>query len=197
METWHTSDEHYFHANIIRYCNRPWTDVEAMNRALIANHNKLVAPNDHVIHHGDFTFRRDTEIILQQLNGTHTLISGNHDPIWTHAKGGEQRKQNIAADYAAASWKEIHPGGELHTTIDGIDVLLSHLPYTGDSHEHDRYRSLRPVNNGLPLICGHVHDAWRTNGNQINVGVDVWDYRPVHQSELATLIKEAFNGTHS
>ena len=32
-----TSDHHFGHANIIGYCNRPFGDVEAMNRGLVDN----------------------------------------------------------------------------------------------------------------------------------------------------------------
>lgn len=38
------------------------------------------------------------------------------------------------------------------------------------------------------LLHGHVHDQWQVNGRQINVGVDVWDYRPVEVGRLAELI---------
>ncbi len=31
-----TADLHFGHANIIKYCKRPFTDVAAMDRALIA-----------------------------------------------------------------------------------------------------------------------------------------------------------------
>lgn len=28
-------------------------------------------------------------------------------------------------------------------------------------------------------ICGHVHEKWLSNGEAINVGVDVWNFHPV------------------
>ena len=51
-----TSDSHYFHNNILKYCNRPFGSVEAMNEALVANWNSVVKPDDHVYHLGDFCF---------------------------------------------------------------------------------------------------------------------------------------------
>jgi len=42
MTTWFTADLHLGHRNIIEYCNRPFADVDEMNRALIANWNQVV-----------------------------------------------------------------------------------------------------------------------------------------------------------
>ena len=53
---WITSDTHFGHINIIKYCNRPYADVTEMNNALIANINSQVAPEDTLIHAGDFCF---------------------------------------------------------------------------------------------------------------------------------------------
>ena len=40
------------------------------------------------------------------------------------------------------------------------------------------------------LLCGHVHDAWRVlDGKAVNVGVDVWDYRPVTLDEILLALK--------
>lgn len=36
--TFFTSDTHFNHANIIRFCNRPFKDVNQMNEVLIENY---------------------------------------------------------------------------------------------------------------------------------------------------------------
>ena len=41
-----TADTHFDHANIIRFCNRPFATVEEMNETLIANWNRKVHGND-------------------------------------------------------------------------------------------------------------------------------------------------------
>ena len=74
-------DTHFFHRNIIAYCNRPFADVADMNRKLIENWNKVVRAEDKVIVVGDFALSGKDNIINvgNQLNGRKTLILGNHD----------------------------------------------------------------------------------------------------------------------
>lgn len=53
----------------------------------------------------------------------------------------------------------------------------------GDHMAEERFMEHRPKNEGNWLLHGHVHSAWKVKDKQINVGVDVWDYKPI--SELA------------
>jgi calcineurin-like phosphoesterase family protein len=53
-----TSDLHMDHTNIIKYCNRPFTDGKSMTEQLIMNWNSQVAVNDLVIILGDFLWRK-------------------------------------------------------------------------------------------------------------------------------------------
>ena len=56
-KTFYTADLHLGHANIIRYCNRPFKDIDRMNDVLISNWNSRVKSGDTVIHNGDFCFK--------------------------------------------------------------------------------------------------------------------------------------------
>lgn len=86
---WVTSDTHFFHHNIIKYCNRPFKNVEEMNETLIQNWNKVVKKGDYVYHLGDVFMnspRTEEEHnkwghLWSRLNGRKTLIVGNHDNI--------------------------------------------------------------------------------------------------------------------
>lgn len=49
-----TSDTHFNHTNIIRFCERPFERVDEMNEKLIDNWNSVVSPEDFVFHLGDF-----------------------------------------------------------------------------------------------------------------------------------------------
>ena len=53
-----TADEHYGHANIIKYCNRPFASADEMDTKIIQCHNEIVGSKDVVIHAGDFTLSK-------------------------------------------------------------------------------------------------------------------------------------------
>lgn len=74
------SDTHFFHKNIIDFCNRPFSSVEEMNEAIINNWNNVVSPNDYVFHLGDFCFGGSPawDKCLDSLNGRKFLVLGNH-----------------------------------------------------------------------------------------------------------------------
>lgn len=78
-----TSDTHFCHGNIIRYCNRPWADVDAMTDGLVERWNSVVGKDDIVIHLGDFCFggRTKVENVFKRLNGKIDLVLGNHDKL--------------------------------------------------------------------------------------------------------------------
>ncbi|MEA1883756.1 MAG: metallophosphoesterase family protein [Thermotogota bacterium] len=38
-------------------------------------------------------------------------------------------------------------------------------------------------------LCGHVHEHWRFKENICNVGVDVWDFYPVHMKQILKAYK--------
>ena len=78
---WLTSDNHFNHANIIRYCNRPFSSVDEMDDFMISKWNEKVSKEDIVIHLGDFALAGEDKIkkLRSKLNGTIILIKGNHD----------------------------------------------------------------------------------------------------------------------
>ena len=166
---WVTSDTHFNHANIIKYCNRPFSSVEEMNETIIANWNKVVSQGDTVYHLGDFALGDKSLIpdILERLNGHIDLIIGNHDNL------------NIMADllyYNCISnvfWEEVIKVGKK-------TIILNHFPFG----------SLPDPATNYPIIQlhGHVHSTpdkpWNYFDNQYDVGVDNNNFTPVNLAEL-------------
>jgi Predicted phosphoesterase or phosphohydrolase len=81
-ESYVISDTHFNHANIIRYCRRPFTGAEEMNRVLLRNWNYRVKETDEVYFLGDLAYGpviHPAEYYLSRLNGKIVLVAGNHD----------------------------------------------------------------------------------------------------------------------
>ena len=81
MSTFLIGDTHFYHANIIKYCDRPFATVAEMNECIIENWNRTVGQLDTVFVLGDFAFCGKNGVIDigNKLHGKKTLILGNHD----------------------------------------------------------------------------------------------------------------------
>lgn len=173
-----TSDTHFWHKNIIRYCKRPFSSVEEMNEALIENWNNKVPPDGIVFHLGDFCFAGADKIkeLTSRLNGNIILIKGNHD----HLSKGMQ-----SLFY--------HTSYEMSIEIDKHRIYLNHyafLTFAGASNP-----------NPVIQLFGHVHSGTNCGGSdkgrlkylfpsQYDVGVDNNNYTPVSWEEVKQKINE-------
>jgi calcineurin-like phosphoesterase family protein len=144
MITWITADHHFGHANIIKYCNRPFNSVEEMDDTMIRRWNELVDKKDTVISVGDFSMNRQSAIrSLDELNGTICLIPGSHDD-WIESLGagtlrfklfpklyekkfpfGSEKVMIVMCHYAMRVWNLSHYGsyhfyGHSHGTLPGV-----------------------------------------------------------------------------
>lgn len=171
-----TSDTHYCHNNIIRYCNRPFNNFKEMDEVLISKWNNKVPPDGIVFHLGDFCFAGSDKWkeIVSQLNGHIILIKGNHDHV---SKGME-----ALFDYVSL---------EMSIEIDKHKVYLNHYPFLTYAGAY----------NSKPVIqlFGHVHSN-STNADsgrlkylfptQYDVGVDNNNYVPISWDEVLNKIDE-------
>lgn len=177
---WFYSDPHFGHASIIKYCDRPFRDVEEMEKVFIERYNDHVDQNDVVLWCGDCSYRlKELPEILSRMNGRKILIRGNHDK---------------AAGYMAKLGFDLVMD-ELVLHIGNRTCRVSHYPYAGAGHiggkKDERYLDRRPQRQkGEVLIHGHTHSKKRRDGTMIHVGVDAWDYRPASFEEVAALVAE-------
>lgn len=187
-----TSDQHYGHRNIISHCSRPFRDVEDMDATLIARHNEVVGHDDDVWHLGDFALKPSVmRRVLPLLRGRHRLVMGNHDachPCHGH-KADARRDEHLLAGFL-----ELHTRTDITLPAPVGQVLLCHMPMANATVEFDeRYLDWRPRVEDVGarwLIHGHVHEKWRVRGRMLNVGVDVWDFRPVALEEVMSVLRE-------
>lgn len=173
------SDPHFGHANIIEYCQRPFTDVEQMNTELVRRYNAVVQPGDVVLWCGDCFFKGDparAKNILAEMAGTKLLVVGNHDKSPTAM--------------AEMGFSLVLREGVLN--IAGRTCRVNHFPYAPDPkyERPDRFKELRPRRvPGEILLHGHTHSKNRVNGNQINLSIDAWEYGPASFGQIDALVR--------
>lgn len=181
-----TSDTHFGHSNIIKYCQRPFNSAEHMDEVLISNWNEVVSPQDIVFHLGDFCFGSDKEWIkiLQRLNGTKYLILGNHD---LKKIANSSQIQDYFADINM----------QMRVVVDKQKMLLNHYPFLCFEGGYQNVWQL----------FGHVHSSKHSTGldkerlvhlfpTQYDVGVDNNNYRPVSFSQVSQIITEQQANAH-
>ena len=189
-----TADLHLWHANVIRYCSRPFSSVEEMNEMLVKYWNNTVGPEDTVYCLGDFAMAfRPVETFTRRLNGIKYLVPGNHDFCHSYHKKSRsiENRDKWIKKYEENGWIVLPEQTTLY--IPGVTTVnLCHHPYRfvdGDSHD-DKYKKWRPNDDGRWLLCGHVHEKWKVidHMRMINVGVDQWNFRPVSITEIEKII---------
>lgn len=175
--TFFTSDTHFNHANIIRFCNRPFKDVEQMNEVMITNWNNAISKDDTVFHLGDFCLGSAAEWtkILDRLNGKIYLIMGNHD-LKNIRQGFISRFEHVAM--------------QMRIEIGKKRIYLCHYPFLcfEGSYKDDVWQ-----------LFGHVHTRRSNSGidagrlqylypTQYDVGVDNNNFTPVSFGQVKRII---------
>lgn len=207
MTRFFTSDHHFGHTNILKYEDAlrrnahggRFESVEKMDEYLIGQWNATVAPGDTVYHLGDLSYKTATiAAVLPFLNGTITLIVGNHDPFFKGMCGNREQQADACERALQIGFAGLHT--QLTLTIPGIGLAkLSHFPYAPppDAPECDqRYLHLRPKPTGEDaLLHGHIHSQWLTKQeaglpSMINMGVEMWKMRPVSEAEIVKMFHE-------
>jgi len=173
MSHWFTSDLHLGHANIIRFCKRPFDDVGRMDAWLIDAINDRVTESDDLWVLGDFAHRVSATAVRryrERICCRHVhLIRGNHDRrVGTDAAPFEQ-----VLDYYDGLW----------TDAPKRRVVLFHYPmlsWSGSYH-------------GSYHLQGHIHAdrsynlRMREEGTlRYDVGVDANGYAPVSLADVVS-----------
>lgn len=179
------SDTHWYHANIVEYCDRH-TQIEALigprpkvkaidhNEYMVEKWNSVVGPDDKVLHLGDLFMSKHSAdkfkaVILPRLNGEKYLIMGNHDRLKPR-------------EYQAMGFEVLKP---FTTWVNGRRVSFSHYPWShsqfleNELHVHGHIHG-----NGYPRTKDWADGTEPTMPNQINVSVEAINYTPVAITDL-------------
>lgn len=182
MNLFVTSDHHLDHRNIARFTNRPiiqdgdldetnqWVSdkiasqrLVEMNDMLRTRWNDVVRPKDLVYIVGDFAWNNHGKWI-NILNGKKILIRGNHDKM----------NQSMLNQFT-----EVHD--LLFRKIDGTEVMFCHYAM----------KTWRNSIHGSWHLYGHSHGKMAEHPDipACDVGVDVWNYRPIPWEVLRTKLE--------
>lgn len=184
-----TSDTHFHHVNIMKYCNRPFNTIEEHDEEIIKRWNEKVPKDGLVFHLGDVFFQSYTYAIdiLQRLNGNKILIIGNHD--WKNLIN------KIDKVYHNKTLNDcfINITQQLFIEIEGQKIYLNHFPFLCMNGVYGN-------DNLIWQLYGHVHTSpYSDTGldmprlkmcfpQQYDVGVDNNNFTPVSFNELKTII---------
>jgi len=171
-----TADQHFYHENIIKYCNRPFKNVEEMNEELIKRWNKTIRLVDHVYVIGDFVFggaEKQVERlvnIVKQLKGNIFLVKGSHDKLTSFNPsllGKDAQRFHLFEDKIVT------------VAFESQEVVLCHYAMRVWPKSH--FNSWH--------LFGHSHGRLEPWGKSFDIGVDCWDYRPLSFSEVKAIMK--------
>lgn len=171
-KVWFTSDLHFWHKNICKYCNRPYDNLEEMHESIIQNWNSVVKEDDIVFILGDLGFCGIEKLrpLLTRLNGILYVIQGNHD--------SDKVLITLYNEKIINNFSRL-----IQITITGDeecpnqDLTLCHFPMI------DWYNKER----GAWMIHGHQHQAPETPSCSVahwDVGLDKNNLTPISFEQL-------------
>jgi calcineurin-like phosphoesterase family protein len=171
-----TSDFHLFHKNIIRFDNRPFSDVKEMHKTLLQNWNRVVNENDVVIYLGDLAFtkkheEREVKDFLDNLNGKIHYVLGNHDKYGDILK---MSRFTSVTDYLEVKISHYKDGKMLQDLF-----CCMHYPIFSWNKGH----------HGSIMVHGHTHMSlsdgeFHKTRRIIDVACNGHDYIPISYKEI-------------
>jgi calcineurin-like phosphoesterase family protein len=149
-----TSDTHYGHANIIKFCDRPYADVHHMNVDLVNRAAAMLSPDDALWHLGDVALGYlDSSLTnLARIPAAVTLVAGNHDRC--HPYNNKRGERFVEVYRERCQLRDLVLANTRLTLANGVEVQMSHFPFAeteavATSRTASRFRcrtsrSLRP-----------------------------------------------------
>lgn len=164
---WFTADYHLGHANIIKYCSRPFASTDEMDKQIVDNVTSAVKGGDTLYFLGDITFKKERALYFLKRLGDVKLvfIPGNHD-------SPEVLKVVAAAGVLAQPIEDI--------AVNGQQITLCHYAMRVWNASH--FNSWQ--------LYGHSHGRLPPMGKQHDVGVDNNGFKPVSMDELVAIMEK-------
>ena len=173
-----TSDTHFGHDSIIRFCSRPFRNAMEMNAELIRRWRETVPEDGIVFHLGDFAHGNAQlwNDILSALTGRKYLILGNHDM--------KNLRQGYMGRFELVTQQMTIRAGDQA-------IVLNHNPFLcyGGSYRNV-WQLFGHVHSGPASHTGLDHPRLRMLFPlQYDVGVDNNDFRPISFAKVKAIIE--------
>jgi calcineurin-like phosphoesterase family protein len=167
---WFSADYHLSHKNIIKYCNRPFQNVEEMDSVIIDNLKSRVKPGEILYYLGDLTFKKD--VAIEFFNEFEEIeihyIIGNHD---------NKEVLQVAEQYCAS--------------ISHLkDIIIEEQPITLC---HYAMRVWNKSHFNAWQLYGHSHGTLQPIGKQYDVGIDNNGFYPINFDDLQKIMEHLPN----
>lgn len=152
-----SADTHVSHKNIIKYCGRPFANVQEMDDTMVANFNKRLKVDPVITFLGDLCmgvkdkYERSRDFLKSLDYKEFHWVLGNHDSTIACRR--------LLEDGLITSLQE-----------DGIfdGFYCSHFPPNNSMFERDEF-----------WLHGHSHGTYPRCPNLLDVGVDCWNFEPI------------------
>jgi calcineurin-like phosphoesterase family protein len=170
-----TSDWHFSHANIMKYCNRPFENIKDMNNAIAYRFYQKVDNGDTVYFLGDIGFDKwavESFFLTLPKDIQFHFIRGNYD------KGLQDSFLKKYVTSLTQGYKDIH----IKEKDRDIRITLCHFPMYSWKHSHY----------GAWHLYGHHHSNTQNKfyGKMMNVSVDNHDFYPVSLEEVKSFMNK-------
>lgn len=164
---WFTSDFHFGHFNIIRYCNRPFGTTQGMDDVLAERVNACAKANDVLYFLGDFCIGSEERVAAYRKRlacKTIHFIEGNHDKT-------TRKQQQLFNSWGVLS--EVNVANQR-------SVLCHYAMRVWPQHAQGAWH-----------LYGHSHANLPDEpfSLSMDVGVDTHDFRPWHFDEIQAVMK--------
>ena len=172
---YYISDLHIGHSKAIEFDNRPFQNLDEMEKVIIDNWNNTVKKGDKVYILGDMFWKNEGAVeILSKLKGQKHLVLGNHDRVnaemrkhFVYVKDYDEIKDNgrsvVLCHYPIAHWRNadygtIHLYGHIHQGRDNrpFEEYVVLMKQRGISYECYNVGCMMPYMNYTPRTLDEI-----------------------------------------
>ena len=181
------ADLHLSHANIIKYCKRPFENVNEMNVQILGNLREIASEDNVLFMLGDIFFETDMELleefgsILKEFKTVY-IIPGNHDHTKTQrliARFTKPKHPKINSNILYSENDIMEISIEDDEMAQAARLILCHYPIARWNAQY----------HGSWHLFGHTHRTYQhPSYNAIDVGIDNWNYKPISYNKVKEII---------